>query len=90
MLCRPTVRLDVVHLARPLLSPRAVQPLIVFAPSLNLITPDGASPVTRAVNVTDWPTFDGLWEELRRVVLCACTVCVRTPEALPALCESPL
>ena len=49
----------------------AEQPLIELAPSLKLTVPVGDVPVTVAVNVTLAPTFDGLAELVREVVVAA-------------------
>src|SRR5215467_2201698 len=73
MLCVPPARLVVLHAAvRVLPLPvraTAEQPLIELAPSLKLTVPVGDVPVTVAVNVTLAPTFDGLAELVREVVV---------------------
>ena len=71
-------------------SATAEQPLMLLAPSRNATFPVGATPVTVAVNVTYWPTVDGLSEEASAVVLTAFTTCESVElvdvalEALPA------
>ena len=73
------------NVAFPLL--RAAVPNTV-APFLNVTVPvgvpfPGATAVTMAVNVTDWPNTDGLCEEITVDELNALfTVSVRTAEAL--------
>ena len=46
----------------------AAQPAIELAPSMKLTVPVGTLPLTVAVNVTVWPTLDGL-SELATVVV---------------------
>ena len=77
MLCVATVSVDVAKLAWPdplrVLVPRDV------APSKNSTAPaeipaPGATTFTVAVNVTDWPNFDGFADEATDVVVSAfCT-----------------
>src|SRR5450631_2743845 len=67
MLCVPWVRLLVLHvaileLAAPVGSASAPQPVTGVPPSVKATLPDGAVPVTVAVNVTLAPTSDGLPE----------------------------
>jgi hypothetical protein len=71
MLCRPAVRLEVAHSAVALLTATgwATHEPIVCPPSLKFTVPVGLAPVMDAVNVTDWPTLDGLWDELSVVVV---------------------
>ena len=61
---------DVRVLPEPLNATLA-HPAMVDAPSRNATLPDGFTPVTVAVNVTDWPTVDGLSEEASVVVVVA-------------------
>jgi len=53
MLWLPADKPEVVHVAVPLLNACAPQPPIVVPPSLKSTVPDGLSPATVAVNVTD-------------------------------------
>src|SRR5712691_5230836 len=81
MLCVPTLRLDVAHVATPAASACAPQPVIELAPSLKFTLPvgvpaPGAVAVTVAVKVTDWPNTDGLAEDVSAVlVLALLTTC---------------
>src|SRR5207248_2185288 len=91
--CPPTDRLEVVSAALP--SAASVTTPSVTVPSLNVAVPvgvpnAGATTVTVAVNVTDWPKSDGLAElvKLKLVppgppVSPLFTVCVKTAETLP-------
>ena len=66
-------------------------PSVVF-PSINITFPVGipAAELTVAVNLTDWPRFDGFREEVTLVVLFAFpTVWVKLPVLLAKLL-SPL
>ena len=71
-------------------SATAEQPLMLLAPSRKATLPVGATPVTVAVKVTDWPTVDGLSELASAVVVAALTTCESVVlvdvalEALPA------
>ncbi len=71
MLCVPAVSVDVVHVAVRVLplpaSATAAQPTSDVAPSLKLMVPVGATPVTEAVNVTLAPNADGVPELARTV-----------------------
>src|SRR5258708_30593350 len=76
MLCVPTVRLLVPHVAILELaeaegSAIALQPDIAVPPSLKATVPVGAAPATVAVNVTLAPTIDGLPELDSAVLLVA-------------------
>src|SRR6266404_5665057 len=75
MLCAPTVRLLVPHvaileLAEPVGSATALQPDIALPLSVKTTVPVGADPVIVAVKVTLPPTIDGL-PEVASVVLVA-------------------
>ena len=59
----------VVQVATPPVSGWAPQPKIVAVPSLKTTVPVGTSPVTVAVNVTDWPGADGFCEGPTAVLL---------------------
>jgi len=67
----------------------------VFAPSRNVTVPvgvplPGATLATIAVKVTDWPTSEGLADELTVVeVLLAATVCVTAEDVLTPSVELP-
>jgi hypothetical protein len=63
MLRYPADRPEVVHVATAPLTAWEPQPVIAVAPSLKLTVPDGLSPLTDAVNVTDWPTVDGFCDD---------------------------
>ena len=66
-----------------------------MAPSLNVTVPvgvpvPGATTLTVAVKVTDWPKTDGFTLEASAVVVVFWfTVCVRTAEVLPESFVSP-
>jgi hypothetical protein len=80
---------DVVNVATPPLS--APTPSVV-APSRNVTVPVGvpAVPVTVAVKVTDWPTKEGLSEDVSAVVLgLPVTTCASTVDVLAAKVASP-
>jgi hypothetical protein len=71
MECAPSAKAEVVNTAFPLMRPP--DPSTV-RPSLNVTVPvgvplPGATTLTVAVNVTDWPNTDGLCEELTTVEL---------------------
>ena len=93
MLCVATVSVDVVKLAWPdplrVLVPRDV------APSKNSTEPagvpvPGAVAVTVAVNVTDWPNFDGFADEDSAVLVSDfCTTCVSALDVLVLKFPSP-
>ena len=73
MLCVATLSDAVVNVDAP---PVSVPVPKVVAPSLKVTVPDGvplpgATAVTFAVNVTDWPNTDGLADELIAVVVLA-------------------
>ena len=81
----PTLRLLVLKVATP--EPlRGTAAAIVVAPSLKSTVPPGvpepgATALTVAVNVVDWPKTVGLTELVRSVeVLALVTVCVAVPE----------
>ena len=70
IVCDPAVRTLVVKVAEPVASERPLASTV--APSENWTVPavTGAPPaVTVAVNVTDWPTVDGLTLDARAVVV---------------------
>ena len=81
MLCVPTARPAVLHvavllLALPAGSATALQPLSVVPSAVKPTLPVGAVPVTVAVKVTLAPTTDGLAELATAAVLVALlTVC---------------
>ncbi len=94
MLCVPAVSVDVVHVAVRVLplpaSATAAQPTSDVAPSLKLMVPVGATPVTEAVNVTLAPNADGVPELPRTVDDVAFTTCdsaALVEARLPALPE---
>ncbi len=84
-----------VQVAEPALSAWAPQPVIELAPSLKLTLPvgvpaPGATAVTVAVKVTDWPKTDGFWLEVSAVaVLAWLTTCESTELVLPLKLPSP-
>ena len=68
MECEPALKAAVARVAWP--ETRAVLPSDVL-PSKNVTVPVGVPAIllTVAVNVTDWPAFDGLADELKVVVV---------------------
>src|SRR5579884_359417 len=96
MLWLPRVKLEVVQVAwaEPF-SVCAPQPVMVVAPSLKLTVPvgvpePGTETLTVAVKVTDWPTTEGLADELRLVDVPAWfTVWVRVALVLVVKLVSP-
>jgi len=56
------------------------------APSLKVTVPAGTPPVevTVAVNVTDWPSPDGLKDEPKAVDVAVCTIWAADVPLLPA------
>ena len=89
--CEPFFKEDVLKLACP--DALSVAVPSVLPPSLKVTVPVGIPPddeVTWAVNVTAWPTKDGLSEELSVVVVVIFwTVCFSVPELLPKKVPSP-
>src|SRR5262249_25073599 len=90
----PTARAAVANVATPLAFSVAVPRLVV--PSRKVTVPvgvpvAGATAVTVAVKVTDWPNTTGLADEVSAVLLllAAFTVSVRVPEVLVAKFVSP-
>jgi len=81
MECDPAVSIEVLKVAFPLLIvpvPSAV------LPSLNVTVPGAAEGETVAVNVTDEPYVEGLFDEANETVVFAFfTVCVSTEDVLP-------
>src|SRR5207245_2538226 len=80
MLCGPAASVDAEWV--PLLAPFSLPVPSVNVPSLNVTVPVGVPPVlvTVAVNVTDWPTFEGFVLEATAVVVVArLTVCATAP-----------
>jgi hypothetical protein len=57
----------VLHVATPEASAAAEQPLRAVPFAVKPTVPVGASPVTLAVKVTDWPSVDGFALEIRAV-----------------------
>src|SRR5438094_7366202 len=96
MLCVPTLRADVAHVATPAASACAPQPVTELAPSLKFTLPvgvpaPGAVAVTVAVNVTLCPNTDGFTDDVRLVdVLAWLTTCVRVALVLVAKFVSAL
>ena len=94
MLWVPAARADVLHVAVRVLplpaSATALQPESDVAPSLKLMVPVGATPVTDAVNVTTAPETDGVPELASAVEDVAFTTCdsaALVDARLPALPE---
>lgn len=88
--CAPADNVEMLNAAVPLIS--AVDPN-AFVPSIKMTVPLGIRPlpVTFAVNVTNWPTCDGLSLDVTLVLLTGkLTFCVKTEEALPVKLPSPL
>ena len=74
MECAPAVSVVVANVATR--EPFSVPVPSVVAPSLNVTVPvgvplPGATALTVAVNVTDWPTVEGLAEEVTVVLVLA-------------------
>src|SRR5206468_12597695 len=65
--CVPTASVDVVNCALPDDSATGAPRFV--APSMNWTVPLGLPPVTVAVNVTAWPTSDGLTDDESVVVV---------------------
>ena len=90
----PAASVDVVHVAVRVLplpaSATAVQPASDVAPSLKLMVPVGAKPVTEAVNVTLAPNVDGVPELARMVEDIAFTPCESAGLEDPVLAALPL
>ena len=96
MLCVPTLRLALLHVAvlvfaAPAGSATAVQPAIALPPSVKATLPVGAVPVTVAVKATLVPTTDGLAELATVVPLAAgLTTCANGALVDALLPPSPL
>jgi hypothetical protein len=92
IVCVPTVRDEVVKVALPEL--KLAVPSVV-EPSRNVTVPvgvpePGATALTVAVNVTDWPNTDALTDDVTVVELeSLATVCVIAAEVLLAKLVSP-
>jgi hypothetical protein len=77
---------DALHVAWPPLSAFAPQPVIVVPPSLKFTVPvgvpdPGATALTVAVKVIDWPVTEGFADEATVVVVSALfTLCVSVDE----------
>jgi hypothetical protein len=73
MLCAPAARLLVLHVAVLVLpapeSATAMHPAIDAPLSVNVTLPLGFEPVTVAVNVTGWPSVEGVSELVTVVVV---------------------
>jgi len=94
MLCVLTLSELVLKVATP--APFNVPLPMIVAPSLKSTVPvgvpvPGATAVTVAVKVTDWPNTDGFWLDARLVELLALfTTCETAPLVLPLKLPSPL
>ena len=76
----PIASADDVKVALPPVTVAALASVVV--PSVNLTVPVGTlvpTPVIVAVNVTDWPEFDGFADEVTAVVVVPCTDCETEP-----------
>jgi hypothetical protein len=85
----PNASAEVVNAATPELRPTVPR---VVAPSRKVTVPVGVppAPVTVAVNVTGWPTTEGLVEDSKPAVIgLVLTTCVTTADVLVAKFESP-
>src|SRR5262245_41246724 len=92
MLWLATARAEVVSVPMP---PVSVAVPRLVAPPRRVAVPDGvpapgATALTVAVNVTDWPNTDGLTDDVTMVVeLAWLTLCVSVGDVLPAKLVSP-
>jgi hypothetical protein len=86
--CEPPENVEVVKVATP---PVSVPVPRVVVPSRNVTEPVGVppAPVTVAVNVTDWPTCDGLMEDVSAVALVPRTTWEVALDVLDAKFASP-
>ena len=88
--CDPTVSVDVLNVALPLLRTPVLN---VEVPSLNVTDPVGVPVVddfTVAVKVTGFPCFEGFSEEVTVSDVAALfTICISTAEVLPVKLASP-
>jgi hypothetical protein len=88
----PTANVLLLNVARPPLNVRVAR---VVVPSLKAtdppgVPPPGATALTVAVNVTDWPKADGFTDDVTAVVVLAWfTVCVTAADVLPLKFVSP-
>jgi len=80
MLCGPVVNATVVNIACPEVLSGPVPNAVT--PSLKITFPVGTPPleITVAVKVTDWPSVDGLNDEVKVVVVENLTVCVKADD----------
>ena len=82
----PTASALVVRVATP--ASRAMVPRVVPS-SENVTEPVGSSPVTVAVNVTASPRVEGLSDDVRSVVVLACTTSRSRVPTDGSFCGSP-
>jgi hypothetical protein len=86
MRCLPRLRAAVLKVAVPEVSDPVPR---VVVPSLKVTVPVAEEGVTAAVKVTDWPSVDGFWEEVRTVLLTWRTVWTSVGDVLPESLASP-